>query len=267
MKVFKYEIKTYRNSIIIWSCSYLAITLLFMAFYPTFSQDAALLDSILEHYPKELLAAFGMADMVSMSTIEGYMIFVFAFIQLLAAIQSANYGFACLSVEERELTADFLMSKPVSRRNIIISKFSAAVLAITITNLAIGGAVFLSVAIFSEGNAYDHTGIMLLLLSLPLFQLFFLSVGFMVTVLTQKIRSVLSYAIALAFGLYIINALRGIIGGNVLGLITPFHHFEPAYIIEHHAFTLPMAAISLAVTGISLITSYNLYLKRDIHAL
>ena len=42
------------------------------------------------------------------------------------ALQAANYGYSLVSVEERELTADFLLSKPVGRVQILTSKLLAA---------------------------------------------------------------------------------------------------------------------------------------------
>ena len=123
MNIFTYELKMYRNSIIIWSISIAGLLVLFMGIYPSMAADAALMDMILENYPEAMLKAFGMAGSLSLSSVLGYFTFTFAFVQLCLAMQSSYYGFHFLSVEERELTADFLMSKPVSRRRIIISKF------------------------------------------------------------------------------------------------------------------------------------------------
>jgi ABC-2 type transport system permease protein len=81
------------------------------------------------------------------------------------------------------------------------------------------------------------------------------------------IRSVLSFSLALAFGLYVLNALRSIIGGNLLGLFTPYYHFDPGYILDKGELNLPLVLISVAVIIVSMIASYILYNRRNIRAL
>ncbi|WP_461205301.1 ABC transporter permease [Clostridium sp. DL1XJH146] len=267
MTIFKYEFKLYVKSIIIWSLAVWGMLFMCMAIFPSFSADTAMVEKMMENYPEEMLKAFGMNSGVSLSTVLGYFIFIYAFIQLFLAIQASNYGFSCLSIEERELTADFLMSKPVSRTNIIISKFLAALLALTITNLLVWAGTFLSIELFRDGKAYDAGKVMLLLGTNVLFQLFFLSVGMIISVSVKRIKSVLSYSMALAFGLYMLNSLRSIFGGELLGIISPFYHFDPAYILDKGEINLPMVGVSIFVIIVSIGISYVLYNKRNIHSL
>lgn len=267
MNIFKYELKMYRSSILVWSLSIAGLMILFMAFYPSFGADAELMEKMLSNYPEEFLKAFGMVGGLSISSVLGYFSFVFAFMQLCFAVQSANYGFSFLSVEERELTADFLMSKPVSRQSILISKFLAALVSLTITNIVFFGATFLSLALFDEGKGYDVSKVVLALLTVPVFQLFFMTVGMIISVSLRKIRSVLSFSLSLAFGMYILNAMRAIVGGDLLGLLSPYYHFEVGYIIEHGRYNYGMASISVGVIIVSAVASYILYMKRDIYSL
>jgi ABC-2 type transport system permease protein len=257
----------YRKSIIIWSLSILGMLLMFMAVFPVFASDAGMMEKMLENYPEEFLKAFGMSNDLPLSTVLGYFNFIFAFVQLCIAIQASNYGFHFLSVEERELTADFLMSKPVSRRKILISKFGASFIALTITNIMIWAASFLSIEIFRDGKAYEVSYIIVLMSATVFFQLFFLSIGMLVSVSVKKIRSVLAYSMALSFGLYILNGMKGIFGGELLGIITPFHHFSPTYILEFGKYDIGKAAISFAFIVISMVLSYVLYTRRNIHSL
>ncbi len=104
-----------------------------MAFFPSMSQDSSALDSVMESFPEEMFQALGLREGLSISSLMGYFTLTFTMIQLAIAIQSSNYGFSILSEEERELTADFLMTKPVSRSNIYLSKFFAVFLRFLIT--------------------------------------------------------------------------------------------------------------------------------------
>ncbi|MDC7226816.1 MAG: ABC transporter permease subunit [Spirochaetales bacterium] len=267
MNIFIYEMKTYQNSIIIWSLSISALMLLFMAIYPTFAEDAALMESILSNFPEEFARAFGMGGNLSLTSVPGYFKFIFIYIQLAISIQSSNYGFHFLSVDERELTADFIMSKPVSRRKLVISKFSAAFSGLIITNTITTAAGLISIELFRNGNSYDAGNILVLMSSTFFFQLFFLSAGMLVSVSVKKIRSVLAYSMGLAFGMYIISALKEALGMKALGYISPFYHFEPGYMIEFGKYNMERASISFAFIIVSIVVSWNLYMKRDIHSL
>lgn len=267
MNIFIYELKTYRKSVLIWSLAVVAMMLTFMAVYPAFAVDSEMMEKMLESYPEEFLVAFGMTGGLPMSTVAGYFNFIFSFILLSLAVQSSNYGFGFLSVEERELTADFLMSKPISRTKIIASKFSAAFTALLITDIVLFASSFLSIELFREGREYDVRNMMIMLSSTVFFQLYFLSLGMLISVAVKKVRSVLAFSMALSFGMYILNAMRGIFGGVLLGILTPFYHFDGGYILEFGKYNLGHSIISFSVIIVSLTAGYILYAKRNIRSL
>jgi len=267
MTVFFYELKMLRKSIVTWILATATFLVLYNSFYPSFGKDAAFMEKILANYPEAMLKALGMNTGLSLSSVLGYFAFTFVFVQVLLAIQASNYGFSILSIEERELTADFLMTKPISRRNIIVSKFLAVLTALIITDIGTSVFAFISIEMFKDGNDYDVSYVVILLASTIVFQLFYVAVGMLISVTTKKIRSVLSYSMALAFGTYMINAVRGILDSDLLGIITPFYHFDPNYILGHGHWNYGAASISIIVTVISLIASYVLYSRRNIHSL
>ena len=267
MNIFIFEFKTYIKSIIVWSVSIIGLMVMFMAFFPSIAADTTAMELILKNYPEKLLKAMGMNSSLSLSTIPGYLAFIFVFAQLCLAIQSSFYGFHSLSVEERELTADFLMTKPASRKLIISAKLSAALVSLVITNLFTWIGTFLSITLFKDGHTYNTGHLIVLLSSLIIFQLFFLSIGMVISVMVKKIRSVLTFSMALAFGLYILNAVRGVVEGELLGIFTPFYHFEASYILEHGKYNMPMVSISIGIIVVSFVFSYFLYMKRNIHSL
>jgi ABC-2 type transport system permease protein len=215
------------------------------------------------NFPEQLLIAFGLKG-VDFSTVLGYFGYVFLFVQICLAIQSANYGFSLVSVEEREWTADFLLTKPVKRNQILTSKLLAALSGLTITNIVVWISSFAFISLFKGDKPYETSTLLLLLLSIVVFQLFFLSVGLVISLLVKRIRSVMPYSMGLAFGMYVLSVFGDMLGTSALEKITPFKHFDPNYIIQHGAYDLPLVLISISVIVISLAGSYALYTKRDI---
>jgi len=264
MNIYKHEFKTNLRSVITWSVSITLLLLVFMSIFSSFAKDAELLNQALSQMPEQLLIAFGLNGM-DMSTVLGFYSLAFLFCQICLAIQAANYGFALVSVEERDMTADFLLAKPVGRAHILTSKLLAALTSLTITNLVVWVCSFAFINMFRDGRAYDTKTLLLLLLSIIVFQLFFLSVGIFISLLMKRVRSVTSLSMALAFGMYILSAFGGMLGKNSLDIITPFKHFEPRYIIANGAYDVPLVLLNVAIIIISVVGSYMLYGKRNIH--
>jgi len=263
--IFKHEFLIRINSIITWTISVVAMVFVFFSFFSVFAGQAEMMKQVLEKFPKELLIAFGMNEM-NYDTVLGYISFYFLFIQLLLAIQAGNYGFGLVSIEETEMTADFLLTRPVSRAKILTSKLLAALASMLLTDVFMWISMFTAISIFSEGKEYDMPTLLLLLFSVVLFQLFFFSVGLMISLLVKRVRSVTPYSLGLAFGSYVLSAFSGVFGDVKLEYITPFKHFEPAYIVNNGALNTPLVLINVAITVISLVAGYWLYLHRDIHA-
>jgi ABC-2 type transport system permease protein len=263
--IYKHEFRTRLKSVVIWSLALTVLVAFYFSMFPIFADQAALMNEFLARYPQELRAAFGM-DRMDLSTVLGFYSFIFMFVQLCLAIQASNYGFGLVSIEESELTADFLLSKPVSRTQVLTSKLLAALTSLTITNLVVWVSSFAAISLFRGEREYEPLTLLLLLLSIVIFQLFFLSVGLVISLLVKRVRSVTPYALGLGFGTYVLSAFSGVFGEVKLELITPFKHIDAAYIVQHGAYDTPLVLLNVAVTLVALGVSYWLYTRRDIPA-
>jgi len=248
-----------------WSAAIAAVMLVYISLFSSFASQADQINKLMANYPKELLGAFGLKG-TDLSTVMGFFGVVFLFAQILLAIQASNYGFSLVSVEEREWTADFLLTKPVKRTGVLTGKLLSALAGLTITNLIVWVCSFVFINFFKGGRIYDTGTLVLLLGSIVIFQLFFLGVGLVVSLLVKRVRSVTPYSMGLAFGMYVLSAFGGLLGTSVIEDITPFKHFDPNYIIQHSAYDMPLVFISLVVIIVSFAASYVLYTRRDIPA-
>jgi ABC-2 type transport system permease protein len=263
--IYRHEFRARLKSVVIWSLAVAVLIFFFFSLFPVFADQAALMNEFLARYPQELRAAFGM-DNMDLATVLGFYSFIFMFVQLCLAIQASNYGFGLVSIEESELTADFLLSKPVSRTQVLTSKLLAALTSLTITNLVVWVVSFVAIALFRGEHEYTIATLLLLLLSIVIFQLFFLSVGLVISLLVKRVRSVTPYALGLGFGMYVLSAFSGVFGDVALELVTPFKHLDAPYIVKHGAYNTPLVLLNAAVTVVALAVSYWLYTRRDIPA-
>ena len=261
--VFVQELGMHLRSVVTWSLSIAALIGVFGSLYSSFADDAALLSEMMAKFPPQFLAAFGMTN-IDLSTIPGYFGLLFLFVQICLAIQAANYGFGLASIEEAEWTADFLLAKPVSRAAILTSKLLAALCALAITQAVVWASTFGFVELVRAGQPYEAGPLALVLLSMIPFQLFFLTVGLLISLMVKRVRSVTPYAMGLAFGMYLLSAFGDMLGESALEKLTPFQHFEANYILQQGSWDARLVAISFAVIVLALVGSYVRYARRDI---
>ena len=261
--IYLHELRIRMRSVLVWSLSLTALIGFFFSIFPGFADQAAVINQMMAKFPPALLEAFGMGR-TNLATVVGFYSFLFIFVQICLAIQAGNYGFGLVSVEESEWTADFLLTKPVSRLQVLTSKLLAALSSLTITNAVVWVVTFASIAIFHGKYTYETGPLFLLLASIVLFQLFFMTVGLAISLLVKRVRSVTPYSLGLGFGMYVLNAFVGMFGTATLEYITPFKHFDPVYITQNNGYDTPLVLLNVAISLVALGISYWRYTRRDI---
>ena len=197
--IFRYEVRQRWSSVAIWAGSLAGLLLTFMALFPSFSADMAAMNQVLDNFPPEFKAVFGL-NALNLATLEGYFGFCFVFCQLCLAIQAANYGLSMVSVEEADLTADFLLTRPLSRPTILTSKLLATLTSLLVTQIIFWVVSLASIVLFKGEAQYESRGIMLLLGNGLIFQLIFFSLGLVISKLVRGMNSVTPWSPGLAIG-------------------------------------------------------------------
>lgn len=267
MNIFKFEFLMLKKSTIIWSIAVPFSLFFYMIFYPMIASDTAGLESIMESFPKELLAAFGMNANLPVSSLLGYFSLTMGMIYIPIAIQASYYGFHILSVEEREYTADFLLTKPVKRARVFISKILAALSSLAITNLSLIVVTLTTLFLIKGEDPLAINKILVLLSALIFIQLGFFSLSLLISVSFKKISSVLSFSMSVGFGLYMLSALGSILDFKLFYILSPYAHFDPNYILINTTYNWSLALISIALIVITLPLSCILYQRRNIASL
>lgn len=264
MNIFFHELKAYRKSTIIWSVSLVMIIVLFMSFYPSFAKDAEEFQKIMEGYPEAIRNALGF-NFESFFTIIGFYCFPLSFITLCGAIQGMNLGTSIVSKEVREKTADFLLTKPVTRTTVLTSKLMAAFISIVITNIAY---LAVTITMAFQVQTEDFSLKILIMLSLTMFfiQLIFLALGIIISVIAPRIKSVLTVSLTTVFAFYFLGMFSSTTGEEAKRYISPFKYFDTAYIIKHASFESTFLIVGAVIIILAIAASYFVYAKKDIHS-
>ena len=265
MNIYLHELRSYRKSTIIWILSAGIATALFMSMFTIFSEGSADLVNLFSGFPKEILKAFGMPDISKFFTLPGFYSFILGFLVLCGAIQAMNLGISSLGREATGKTADFLLTKPITRTRVITAKLLAV-----LTCLAISSAIFLAVATVSafsvSPGGFDYGTFLLMTLSFFYLQLIFAALGFIVSVLVTKIESVLPVSLSTVFGFYIIGSVVAALDDERIYYLTPFKYFDPVYIVQNSAYQLKYIIISVAIIMLAVAAGIIVYKRKDIHA-
>ncbi|MEL7655528.1 MAG: ABC transporter permease subunit [Bacillota bacterium] len=263
MNIYLHELKSYRKTIMIWACSMAALAIMYTFIFKSLGKDIDDFKAFLNNMPDIMKTAFNIY-IESISTLVGFYSFVFTFIVLCGAIQAMNIGTAIVSKEVRDKTADFLLTKPVSRYGILTSKLLAALSALIITNM-----IYLGLTIAVIGALvpdYDLKLFLMISVSMFFVQLMFAALGIILSIIAGKIKSVISISLSTVFGFYIIGSLGSFLGEERVRYLSPFRYFDTAYIIKNAAYEASFVIVGVSFVVAAVAGSYLIYMKKDIHA-
>ncbi len=235
-----------------------------MSVYPAFASDVDTLKNLYSHLPAAARAAMGLSH-IDTNTQFSFLNFygnIFPFFMLAGSIQAMLLGVGILSREVRSKTTDFLLSKPIRRRTIFLSKYAAALTSLVVTGIAFVAMTFIGAKITGAGS-FSMTTYLLITAVFSIVQLVFLSLGLLVSQLIKKIKSPASISLAVTLGLFITGTLGIALGEDKVRYLSPFKYVDFLYVIDHKAYEWQylVAGISLFITCI--VMSYLLYIRRD----
>lgn len=264
MNVYLHELKAYKKSTIIWSSTIVLLLILLLAMFPTFRDEIESVKNLFKGFPEPLLKSLGM-QIENFGSILGFYSFVFMYIALCGSIQAMNLGLSILSKEISQKTADFILTKPIKRTQIITSKLLASLTSIIVTNILFIISAYIMISIVNK-DEYSFNTFILISLSLFFIQIMLLSLGFIISVISKKIKSVISISLGVVFGFFFIGMFGSVIGDEAIRYLTPFKYFDMAYIIKNRAYEIKYIIFELVFIVAAILFSYIIYAKKDIHA-
>jgi ABC-2 type transport system permease protein len=265
MNMFLHELRACRKSMIVWTITLIAIGAFYLSLFPAiYSHKDEFIAAVKGYGVYGKMIGFQIDYVTSFL---GFYSFTFVYVLLCGAIQAMNLGTAIVSKEIREKTADFLLTKPVTRFNIITAKILAVLTSLIITNVIYLVAMsFVAPIVSKNSEAYSYKAFFLISFTLFFVQLMFMAIGIFISVIAKKIKSVLTVSLSVVFGFFIISMFGSVIGDNAVRYITPFKYFDSIYIINHKAYESSYVITGIVVMIIAIVASYYIYIKKDIHA-
>ena len=260
MTIFKHELRQGRVSLIIWTAAISFMLGICVVIYPEMSaqmEDVSAMFADMGSFSQ----AFGM-DRISFGEFLGFFgVECGNVLGLGGAFFAALLGISALAKEEKEHTAEFLLTHPVSRTRIITEKLCAVIVQIVILNLVVIAVTALSVLII--GEEADIKTFALLFLAFFLMQLEVAAVTFGISAFLR--RGSLGIGLGLAAVFYFMNIVANLIDETkFLKYITPFGYTESADIIADGALNGGYLAVGMALAALGIILAFWKYGRKDI---
>lgn len=260
MTLAKHELKQGRTSFVIWTASIGFLIAICIFLFPEMKGE---MDSVSEMFSSmgSFTKAFGM-DKLNFGTLIGfYSVECGNILGLGGAFFSSLIAVTALAKEEKERTAEFLLTHPVSRYRIVLEKLIAVVVQIILMN---GIILLLSAAsILIVGETIPTKELLLFHLAYFLMQLELAGICFGISAFLH--RGSLGIGLGIAAMMYFLNLIANISdNAGFLRYITPFSYCEGADIVSKGCLEIRYLLPGLIFLAAGIAIAFWRYCKKDI---
>ncbi|MGN0998749.1 MAG: ABC transporter permease subunit [Faecousia sp.] len=261
MTLVKHELRQGKVSFWIWTASVGFLLAICVFLFPEMKGQMEGVSDIFASMGS-FTEAFGM-DRLNFGTLIGfYAVECGNILGLGGAFYASLCAVGILSKEEKDKTAEFLLTHPVSRCRIITEKLIAVWIQITAMNVLIYTLAVGSIAAVGEEIPWKELS--LLHLAYYLLQLELAGICFGISAFLRKGSAGVGLGIAVM--MYFMNLIANIADvAEFLKYITPFGYCEAADIVENGSLDMVLVAIGAAVGICGILAAYLKYAKKDIH--
>ncbi len=261
MTIVKHELKTGKNSFLIWTG---AIGFLLSVCVFLFPEMKGQMGDIGDMFGSmgAFTDAFGM-DQLNFGTLVGfYAIECGNVLGLGGAFYAALCAVGILSKEEKDGTAEFLLTHPVSRTRILTEKLTSVIIQITAMNLIIYAISIGSMAAIGETIPWKEVS--LLHLAYYLLQIELAGICFGISAFVRK--GSVGIGLGVAVMMYFLNLVANITdSAEFLKYVTPFGYCDGADIVNSGSLNGVMLAIGMAICIAGVAAAYIKYTRKDIY--
>lgn len=262
MTLMIFELKRNRIALAVWSGFIAALLFICLVIFPDMKDQAKELGAAFSSMGS-FTDAFGM-DRLNMGELMGfYGLECGNILGIGGSFFAAYIGVCALAGEEKNRTAEYLLTHPVSRSRIVLEKLLGVLIQILILNLAAVCVSLITTRFIGEN--LEMKEFLLLHAAYLLLQIEIAAVCFFLSAFLH--RSGIGIGLGLAAVLYFFNIIANITeDAEWLKYFTPFAYTDAADIITNAALDSVLCIIGCAVTVGAAGGAFIVYVKKDISA-
>ena len=260
MTLFLHEIKRNKLSLIIWSAAISFMLAVCVFIYPEMQTQMGDISAMFSDMGA-FTDAFGM-DQLNFGEFMGYFgIECGNTLGIGGALFAAIVGVSALAKEEKDKTAEFLLTHPISRVKILTEKLLAVFAQVLALNIAV--AAITSLSVLAVGVEADVGKLALLFLANLLLQLEIAAITFGISAFV--VRGGLGLGLGMTLGFYFMNIISNLTEElEFLKFITPYGYTDGSHIISEGRIEIKFLPVGLALACAAIAMAYIRYTKKDI---
>ncbi len=260
MILIKHELKQSWKSLTVWTLAIgffiIACVLLFPEMKGEMNEISGMFSSM-----GVFTEAFGM-DRLDFGTLIGfYGIECGNVLGIGGALFASLTAVSALAKEEKDRTAEFLLTHPVSRTGMISSKLAAVMIQIAVLNVVVYVLSVVSIRLIGEEIPWKEVN--LLHLAYFLVQVELAGLCFGISAFLR--RGGLGIGLGLAITMYFLNLLANISErAEFLRYVTPFGFAESADVVSNSGLEWKLVVIGMTAAAVGIACAYWQYRRKDI---
>jgi len=264
--LFLNEIRRNLTSLILWTSIISVLIAVTMSAYPTFYQNQSKVMGMMSLVPKGALQFKGISNFKDLLSVLGFygvnnIIYMMVLGSVFAIVLSSNI----LLKEEYNKTAEYLLTRPITRKEIFNSKISVVALYVFLLNLITALVGFISMELVSK-EPLNIDAFAILSLYTFLLNLLFGAIGLFMSTLVKRAKPITTFSIGTVLIFYFIYTISKIsVSFSSFGYLSPFKYVNTEVVKTNYSLefgnVLFFVSLTLILTGIS----YRLYTRKDIY--
>lgn len=264
--LFLMEMRKNALSLILWMIVISILISVTMSAYPAFLKNQSKVIAMMSILPKGLLQFKGVSNISDLLSVLGFyavnnVIYMMVLGSVFAIVLSSNI----LLKEEYDKTAEYLMTRPISRSEIFVGKLAVILLNVLILNLVAIVVGFISLEIF-KNDPFNIKSFLILSAYTLLLNLLFASIGLFISTLVKRAKPITSFSIGLVLIFYFIFTISKIAESvSKIGYLSPFRYVNMEAINPTYTLDLWHLIYFIGCSSTLLGLSYRLYLRKDIY--
>ena len=260
MTIYIKELKQSFKSLCIWTASIAFMMLVCVLLFPEMKGEMDSVSSIFANMGG-FTAAFGM-DKLNFGQLMGfYGIECGNVLGIGGGFFAALAGISVLANEEKERTAEFLLTHPISRVSIIAQKLLSVLTQVIVLNIVVVAVSLISAAVINE--SFEMKEFILLHVAYLIMQLEISCICFGISAFIRRGSIGIGLGLALAF--YFMNLVCNMTEqAEFLRYITPYAYAEASNIISDGKLDTVLIVIGIIIAVIGATVGFVKYTKKDI---
>ena len=264
--LFHYEIRRNLMSLILWTGIITVLITVTMMAFPTFYQNQSKVMGMMSLVPKSALQFKGISNINDLRSVLGfYSMNNIIYMMVLGSIFSIVLSSNILLKEEYNKTAEYLLTRPITRKEIFNSKLSVVVLYIFVLNLVTAFAGLISMELFKK-EPFNINAFFILSAYTFLLNLLFGAIGLFISTQVKRGKPITTFSIGLVLIFYFIYTISKIsVSFEKIGYLSPFKYVNTEVVKTGYSFEIVnvvyFVGLIILLTGMS----YQFYIRKDIY--